>query len=1176
MMKLRPFALGLILSALPFAAPAQEDDKGYLASLLEENLSGAGRAVVIDGFTGALSSRATIDRLTIADDQGIWLTLNGIVLDWSRSALLTGRVEVNELTADEIIVARKPLTQDSAPAAEAGGFSLPDLPVSVNIGALKASRIELGPDFVGEPVIATLEATVSLDSGSGKVDAHLNRIDEGPAATVAIVGSYAKDTGQLNLDLSAAEAQGGIAAHLLGLPGAPAAELTVAGSGPVTDFAAKLRLATDGQDRLQGTVTVKGAQDGGIGFAADIGGDVAPLFLPEYAEFFGPQVALKADGIRRATGALSLSSLDLSARSLDLKGSVDLASDGLPERFDLRGTLAAPDGAPVLLPMSSRMELARADLSLSFDAATDESWRGAVTVQGLDRDDLDADRLALNASGRIARPAGKPTLTASIDFAAQGLAAADPALAQALGSEVTGNALLSSQAGEDGLRMPQFSLSGDGYSISGAATLAGLSDAFRLSGRIKAQVADLSRAAALAKRPLSGAAVIEAQGQGSVLAGDFDLQARINGQDLTIGQAQADRLLSGASLVTLDAARDANGTTLRDFSVSAGPLSVKAQGNLSSTGSDVTADLALANLERVDPAWHGGFSTQVALTGPAGNRRITVSGNGQDIAIGQAEVDKLLAGTSTLAFVLDLTEAGIGIEKASFKGPQLTAEASGSVTEAARNLQLSARLANLGLFVPDFPGAVSLSGTANEQGNGFDLDLRAQGPGGIDATIKGNVAEAFDRADLAVTGRAQAALANPFLSGRLVNGPLAIDLRLRGPLGLPSLSGTVRLTNGRVADPAVFMALENVDATAQLGNSSARINANARFSTGGRVTAQGSVGLTAPFQGDIEVDLRNALLRDPQLFQTTANGNLRIRGPLTGGAAIAGQITLSETEVQIPSTGLGGGADLPGLMHRNEPAAVHETRVRAGLLGVEQAAAKAPRAAPFALNITVAAPNQLFIRGRGLDAELGGQIQLRGTTDNVQPNGAFSLLRGRLDILGRRLTLTEATMAMEGDLIPTVAIAASTESDGVTSSIRIDGPATEPKVSFTSSPELPEEEVLARLLFGRDLTSLSPLQAAQLASAVATLSGRGGAGIVGRLRSGFGLDDLDVQTDETGGAAVTAGKYLTEKIYSEVVVGSEGKTEVHLNFDLTKSVTVRGRAADDGSTGLGVFFEKDY
>ena len=71
--------LTLALCLLPMSAVAQEDDKSYLAGLLEGYLSDAGRAVTITGFEGALSSRATLQEMTIADDAGVWLTLRDVV-----------------------------------------------------------------------------------------------------------------------------------------------------------------------------------------------------------------------------------------------------------------------------------------------------------------------------------------------------------------------------------------------------------------------------------------------------------------------------------------------------------------------------------------------------------------------------------------------------------------------------------------------------------------------------------------------------------------------------------------------------------------------------------------------------------------------------------------------------------------------------------------------------------------------------------------------------------------------------------------------------------------------------------------------------------------------------------------------------------------------------------------
>lgn len=1175
-MRWRHLLPALLFLVIPPVLGAQPDDKTYLAGLLEDQLSGAGREVVIDGFQGALSSRASIARLSVADDQGIWLTLDNVVLDWNRSALLAGRVEVQALTAEHITLTRKPLPETSGPTAEARGFRLPDLPVSVQIDTLRADRIDLGPAVLGEAVSARLEAGLSLAGGEGQITAQLTRTDGGPAAQMSLQASYAQDSRALSVNLTATEAQGGLVARLLGLPGTPSTELSVQGSGPIDDFTAALRLATNGTERLQGRLTLTGTAQGARGFGLDVAGDIAPLFLPDYAEFFGPQVALKLQGARSVAGGLHLSDLSLTARALRLAGSLDLARDGLPERLDLTGQLASPDGAPVRLPLPGRVEVAKADLALRFDAAQGEGWAGNLVLQGLDRDDLQADRLALTASGRIARPAGKPTVTASLQFDATGLQAADPGLTQALGEALSGTALILAQPGGVGLRLPRLALTGAGFDLAGSGTMGALSDGLPLQGRVTTKLADLSRLSTLAGRPLAGSARLNAAGQGRLLAGDFDLTAEMAAQDLALGQAQLDRLLAGASALRLNAARDSTGTRLRDLTVTAGPLDLSAKGALSSEASDVTADLTLADLGRIDPQWSGGLTARLALSGPEGARKITLTGNGRNLALGRAALDRLLAGQTTLTAALGLSDGQLVLEGASLENPQLTAQAAGTVAAGRQELDLTARLANLAIFAPEFPGPARLSGRATPRADGYGLDLRAEGPGGIDASVTGRVAKGFDTADLAIRGRAQAALANPFLSGRLISGPLSFDLALRGPLALSGLTGRVTLTEGRIADPAFAVALQNVSAQADLGGGRAQVSGQAALTTGGRVSMQGSVALAPPRQADLDIELGNAVLRDPRLFETMADGRLNLSGPLTGGATLSGRLDLAQTELRIPSTSGGRAADLPELVHQNEPAPVRDTRAKAGLLGGADGLSRPDQARPLQLDVVISAPNRLFLRGRGLDAELGGRMRLQGTTRDVRATGAFSLLRGRLDLLGRRLTLTEATLAMEGRLVPTLAIAASSENDGITSSIRIEGPATEPRVSFTSSPDLPEEEVLAHLLFGRDLTTLSPLQAAQLANAVATLSGRGGAGIVGRLRAGFGLDDLDVKTDEAGTAAVTAGKYLSEKVYSEVVVGSEGQSEIHLNLDVTDSITLRGRAGNDGSTGVGVFFEKDY
>ncbi|THD85434.1 translocation and assembly module protein TamB [Aliigemmobacter aestuarii] len=1266
------------LLSLPVTGLAQEDDRGYLTALLEDNLSTDDQKVTITGFEGALSSRATMAELTIADADGPWLTLRDVALDWSRAALLSGNVQVNELTAAEIRLDRLPPAGDDQPTPEAAPFALPELPVSIQIGKIAADTIVLGEPILGTLVEGRLEAAASLAGGEGSIDLTLERTDGGPDGVFDLTAGYSNATRNLLVSLDAREDAGGLSATLLGIPGAPDLELTVKGDAPISDFTADIRLLSDGQERLAGAVEIASEPEGATRFAARLGGDPAPLFLPEYADFFGDALQLQADGLRSATGQLTLSQLVLTARGMQIAGSGIIAPDGLPEQLDLDVTMGSPDGQPLLLPFATDAGTAMRDarLRVAFDASRGDGWSLSGQLNGLSRTDLTASQVTLNGSGRINRGTGtgaRPVVGGTVRFGAEGLAMADPALAELIGSTIQGTGTFFWQEGSEALTIPRIELGGADYGMTAGLRIRGLHSGITISGRADAEVGDLSRASRLAGRTLAGAARLSAEGETSLLGGAFDLVADVNGTDLGIGISEVDNLLRGASKVSVSVRRDETGTTLRALEVAAASLTADASGRYATAGSDITANLdfadlsvmggpyggALAGVARftgtpddgtlsVDARGEGlrigvaeadalmrGASTvtlEAAIRGTAvdirrldvkaatldasitglldpngsdlaaqlglsdlsglGNgyrgsaqlnatvrgtpeaAQVAVNGTGTNLAIGQAEADTLLRGTSTLSANLSIDGDRIRVDGLDLTNPQLSARASGRLDGADRTLDVDARLTDLGILLAEFPGPATISGTAREDATGYVLDLAGRGPGGIDARISGRLDGRLQGSGLRIAGSARAELANPFIRPRTARGPVSFDVTVNGPFAPRSLSGRIALTGAELADPTLPFSVLGLNVQADLASGRAALSGGAQISTGGQVAIDGSVGLEPPFDATIASRLTNVVLRDPKLFETRLNGDIAVRGPLTGGAVISGSVLLLETELRVPSTGMTGLGDVPGLQHVNEPGAVRETRRRAGLLG-DAADETAAGGRPFGLDLLISAPSRLFIRGRGLDAELGGELRVAGTTDQVVPSGAFALIRGRLDILGKRLNLSEATLQLEGDFNPILRILASTESDGIVSSVSIEGPADTPEVSFVSVPELPEEEVLARLLFDRGLTNLSALQAVQLASAVATLAGRGGEGIVSKLRKGIGLDDLDVETDADGGTSVRAGKYISRNVYTEVEVDDKGQSEINLNLDITPNLTVRGTAGGDG-TSIGIFLEKDY
>lgn len=1186
----------LLLSLWPLGAPAQEAvlpeavapeqtarDRSYLTGLIEDNLSGAGRTILLEGFAGALSSRATFTSLTIADDQGVWLTIRDGTLAWNRSAILRGQIQIDELTAAEIDLPRLPVgTASDGVTPEVKPFALPDLPVSVDIGTISAKKVTLGAPLLGEAVTLSLDGKMQLADGEGQARLNITRTD-GKKGTVALEGSYGNVSRQLALDLLVEEGKDGIAARMIGLPGQPAITLAVAGAGPIDDFIAGIALSSDAQPRLTGEVGVKAVTDPKAPagtrperqFHATLKGDIAPLLPAEYRGFFGDQVALEATGARKPSGATSLSDLRIDSEALKISGALDLLPSGLPERFDLSAKVGLPNGEEVLLPLSGDKTWLRAGtLTLGYDKARSEGWTLDARLTQLRRPEAEMLSLRLAGSGRIGTPSGQaPTVGGTLSLTASGVKMLDPGLDAAVGPFLTGKTVFFWQQGAP-LRLPKLQAIGRTYGLDGTLTIAEPDKGVTVSGKVDLRHSDLSTLSALAGRPLDGSVTGQIKGEYTVLTGAFDTEAQLTGQNITLGQPELDAALAGQSQISLSAKRDETGITLRALNATAKALVAQASGTLNSGASDLRATAQLPDLAILGGGLRGKIDASAQLTEADGAQLISVTATGTGLGTAQPELNRILAGQSLLELNAENRDGRIRLQKLSLKNPQVTAEAQGVIEDALRRITLSARLANAALLAPGFPGPVTLDGTVTDDGTAYAVDLAGSGPGNSRATVKGQVALDFASTDLAISGSTETALINPFIAPRAVSGPLNFDLRMQGKPGLSALSGQVQANGARLIAPTLNMTLEDLAVRADLAGGRAQISTTGRLGSGGQLSVTGPVSLNAPYAGDLRVVLDRARLRDPELYDTRLSGTISVNGPLTGGARISGDLVLDDTELRVPSTGLGGIAAIPDIDHRNEPAAVRETRARAGLLAETETKSGGGKA--FPLDVTVSAPRQIFVRGRGLDAELGGSLRLGGTTNDIVPIGEFNLIRGRLDVLGKRFTLNEGQVALQGAMVPWILFSATTEQGDYTITLTLEGEASEPALNITSSPELPEEEVLARLLFDRGLTTLSPLQAAQLASAVATLAGKGGEGIVAKLRSGIGLDDLDIGTDAEGNATLRAGKYLSENLYSDVAVDSSGKTEINLNLDITPNLTARGSVGSDGNSGIGIFFERDY
>ena len=393
-----------------------------------------------------------------------------------------------------------------------------------------------------------------------------------------------------------------------------------------------------------------------------------------------------------------------------------------------------------------------------------------------------------------------------------------------------------------------------------------------------------------------------------------------------------------------------------------------------------------------------------------------------------------------------------------------------------------------------------------------------------------------------------------------------------------SNAGEVSTRNAQYIDPLTNLRLNNITGSATLTGERATINSlTASLATGGSIAVSGTVGLKAPaFTTDLTLNLNDARYADGDLVVATMSGALNLRGPLLQGPLLSGNILVRRADISIPER-LGGGGAVLDVTHKAPSPEVKQTLARAKV-DVRPGGAPAPRERPSAiqLDVTINAPNQVFIRGRGLDAELGGALRLTGPVTNVQPVGGFDLIRGRLSILGQRVVFESGSVTLSGNLDPDVHLVASTQGDGITVYVTVSGTASDINVTFTSDPALPQDEVLARLIFNRSMGELSPLQLARLAGAAAELAGGGGGDLVGSLRDAAGLADLDIVTDAKGNVAVQAGSYIQDNVYLGVQAGANGQSKVTVNLDITNDLKAKAALGADGNSSVGVFYEKDY
>ncbi len=841
-----------------------------------------------------------------------------------------------------------------------------------------------------------------------------------------------------------------------------------------------------------------------------------------------------------------------------------------------------------------------ADLGLISDDAS-----GALAVRGSARSTAPEAPLVLALDGQVqnGQLAGRTLRDAQLAIAAS-------VLNGEIDGDVTGSAMLDGHratlASDFRVDADQQALSGIGFEIAGTritGSVARAEESGLLQGRLDVAAPDVSLAAALLLADASGSlnAAVELTPQnGQQGAGITANAANLRINDIRIGRADI-----SAGLADLFGVPVINGNATASNVVAAGvtvnTLTARASQSGDSTSFDAQAALATGTdvdvagvLSPVEGGYRLGLDRANLVQGTLSARLANpaaIAVRGDSVAldalrfnVGSGSITATGTAGNVLDMVVDIADLPLNIANAVAPDLGLSGTVNGraSVSGGTSDPQVvfTVRVNGIGAsaIAPFGITPLSLAASGSYAGQVVSLEnLTANGAGGLSVTGSGRVPLDGPGIALTLNGSAPLALANQFVAerGGQLSGTANFDARIGGSLTSPQFSGAVTTSGAGYVDPELNLRLTSINGRVSLNGTSANVESlSANLATGGSVSAAGTVGLTGGMPANLSVSINSARYADGNLFVATLSGGLTLTGNLTGSPLLAGNVLVEQANITVPES-LAGGAALIDVQHRRTPGPVQQTLDRARI--DERSGMSAGSGPNLMLDINVNAPNQIFIRGRGLDAEVGGSVRLTGPVTSIQPVGAFALTRGRLDILGRRVVFETGTVTLLGDLDPQLNLVARTEGDGVTVFVIVAGRASAPDITFTSNPSLPQDEVLSRLIFNRAMGELSPIQLAQLAAAAAELvGGGGGGGLVESLRGAAGLADLDIVTDAAGNVGVQAGTYIQDNVYLGVTAGTNGQSKVTINLDVTDDLTIKGAAGQDGNSSIGVFYERDY
>ncbi|WP_417449983.1 translocation/assembly module TamB domain-containing protein [Kordiimonas sp.] len=407
----------------------------------------------------------------------------------------------------------------------------------------------------------------------------------------------------------------------------------------------------------------------------------------------------------------------------------------------------------------------------------------------------------------------------------------------------------------------------------------------------------------------------------------------------------------------------------------------------------------------------------------------------------------------------------------------------------------------------------------------------------------------------------------------MLTGTLDGKITLSGDLNDPYFEGQLDLKDGHYEyEPLGLVAEIEVLRVAGTQEQIELAELRANDGDGGMLTGEGAFALSSKLSFPGRLTAKMSDFQVARLDELSGKASAELVYERTEQAAtLSGQVETGPMRVKMPK-------ELPRGVVEIDVIEINGTEDNGG-----SALANDPQKnLPTNLSLAIEVPGRFFFEGRGLKSEWQGELMLGGTSDEPEITGNMSIRDGSFSFGSKTFEITNGQLAFRGGstIDPDISVTAVHSTPNLEARLQISGPSSAPEFTLTSSPSLPEDEIMARVLLGKSVSDLSAFQLAELVVAMDTLRGGGSFDVMGKLRRGLGLDTLSfgrIEDDDETATTITGGKYLRKNIYLEVETSTaSSETATRLKIDITRNLLVETELGPRQGSSLRLKWFWDY